>query len=76
MSNPYRDNMDKIQALVKRLTREHLYSVSPNASYMEDSSYGVNYVVASGEESFEADLAAQLKDLMKEVTDDPDPEAV
>lgn len=74
MANPYRENMDQIQALVKRLTREHLYSVIPNSEYMEDSAYGVNYVVASGEESFETDLANQLKELMKDVTDDPSPE--
>lgn len=76
MSNPYRDNMDRIQALVKKLTREHMYNVRPEERYMSDSSYGVNFVVASGGETFDTDLSEQLKTLMKELTDDPDPEAV
>lgn len=71
MGNPYRENMDKIQALVKRVSREHMYTTQPEERYMSDSTYGMNFVVVSGGEPFDADLEEQLEDLMKEVTDDP-----
>ena len=71
MANPYRDNMDRIQALVKRVSREHMYTTQPEERYMTDSTYGMNFVVVSGGEPFDADLEEQLEDLMREVTDDP-----
>ena len=70
MGNPYKDNLDKIQALVRRLSREHMYTTIPELRYMGDSSYGMNFVSVSGGEPFDADLEEQLADLMKEVTDD------
>lgn len=76
MTNPYREHMDKIQAMVKQLTREHLYTTRPEERYMDDSSYGINFVVASGGNPFDTELESRLKTLMKEVTGDPDPETM
>lgn len=70
MVNPYKENLDKIQALVRRLSREHLYTTRPEPRYMEDSAYGINFVAVSGGEPFDHDLEEQLTELMKEVTDD------
>lgn len=64
----YAENMDKIQALVKQISREYLRTTDPQESLMQDSAYLMNFVVGSGGEDFEEDLADRLKELMKEVT--------
>ena len=73
MANPYRDNMDRIQALVKRVSREHMYTTQPEERYMSDSTYGMNFVVVSGGEPFDAELKTRLTQTLKEATGEPDP---
>lgn len=68
MANPYRENMDRIQALIRKLSMEHLHSTEPDLAALGDSAYAANYVAISGN-TFEHDLEEQLEDLMKEVTD-------
>lgn len=74
MANPYREHADRIQALVKQITREHMYTTRPEKRYMGDSGYAMNFVVASGGSPFDAELDERLMALMKEVTGESDPE--
>lgn len=73
MANPYREHMDQIQALVKRLTREHMYTTRPEERFMgEGSAYDFNFVVASAGEGFDTELDEQVLDLLKELTGEED----
>ena len=76
MTNPYRDHMDKIQALVKQITRDQMYATRPEDRFAEDPNYGLNFVVASGGEPFDAELDSRLMELMTSLTGSPDPEIV
>lgn len=70
MTNPYREHADKIQAMVKRLSREHLHTTVYERDYSTSLGYLRNYVVVSGGQPFDADFEQELKKLMKEVTED------
>lgn len=67
----YKDNMDKIQTLFKQVSREWLNSAEPDDRYADDSAYGLNFLAISGGDGFEEEFEERLKDLMKELTDDP-----
>lgn len=69
MGNPYRDHADRIQALIKRVSREHQYDILVNPELAKSAAYQLNFVVAESNETYEDDLQTQLDELMEEVTD-------
>lgn len=76
MGNPYREHMDQIQALVKQIAREQMFSTRPEPHFADDDGYALNWVAVSGGEGFDTALEEQLEDLMKTLTGEPDPEIV
>lgn len=70
MGNPYREHIDKIQAMTKRLSREFLYTTAYEKDYSTDPGYLRNFVAVSGGQPFDAEFDRELTKTMKEVTDD------
>ena len=65
MTNPYADRNVEIAALVKRLTREYLYSSEAPPEPM-DSQGSLNFVVASNDDTFFGELDEKLQEMFAE----------
>lgn len=73
MPNPYREHADRVQALVREVSREFRDTTAFENRYAEDPMYSTNFVVVSGGEPFDAELKTRLTQTLKEATGEPDP---
>lgn len=73
MPNPYREHADRVQALVREVSREFRDTTAFENRYTEDLMYATNFVVVSGGEPFDAELKTRLTQTLKEATGEPDP---
>ena len=70
ITNPYRKYADHIPALVRKVSREHMYDIEPSSKDILGTG---NYIASGYNESYEVDLDAQLMEKFKELgEEEPD----
>lgn len=69
MVNPYRQHADRLSAVVKEVSKNHLHTTAFENRFSDSSVYSNNFVVVSGGQPFDEELQERVDEMMKEVTD-------